>query len=535
VNSEDVEADSDFESVAVRSVPSVAQKISPHLPLVRGAQSSDFLSIGDVLKDRFILVDDLGEGGMGMVFKALDKRKQEAEDNDPFVAIKVLRPEMSADQKLFVALQRETKRAQQLSHPNIIRVYDFDRDGSHVFMSMEYLTGQTLSKLIKTSSPMPFAQAWPIIEAMGTALACAHQNQIVHCDFKPSNVFIKNDGTVKILDFGIASKFNANGNEDDGDRTRYNPRGLGALTEAYASLEMLKGTESPDPSDDIYAFGCVIYQLLTGKHPFSMLSAKQVFEFNQDPQNKLRKLLPTPIPGLPARQMDALLKALSLERSTRIKTIDELLGILNVARIPSRNRHILSSIALCTILGTVVWYNRDLLTTQHEVPKNLQDRVEKPVPSKPADDVIEHFANRTEPNPIENKQVLPDNTGQLVKLFALKPSYKIGEQLLLKFTLNKPMYVRMVHRGAKGKISDLLPNPFQPMVLLKANHDYFLPSKGAKYSIDIEGPVGMDSVTIFASETPIASATKLLDNDGLPTSQAKSLYSWNQIHFNIVH
>jgi len=534
VNSEDVDKDSDFESEAARSVPNVAQNESPHLPLVRVPQSSDFLSIGDVLKDRFILVDDLGEGGMGMVFKALDKRKQEAEDNDPFVAIKVLRPEMSADQKLFVALQRETKRAQQLSHPNIIRVYDFDRDGSHIFMSMEYLTGQTLSKLIKSSSPMPFAQAWPIIEAMGTALACAHQNQIVHCDFKPSNVFIKNDGTVKILDFGIASKFNANSSEDDGDKTRYNPRGLGALTEAYASLEMLKGTESPDPSDDIYAFGCVIYQLLTGKHPFSMLSAKQVFEFNQDPQNKLRKLLPTPIPGLPARQMDALLKALSLERSTRIKTIGELLSNLNVARIPSRNGHILLNIVLCTVLGTLVWVNRDLLLTKHEAPKNIQTQVETPVQSKPTDQVVEHFASVTEPNSIEDKRVLPDNTVQLVKLVALKSSYKIGEQLRLKFTLNKPMFVRMLHRGAKGKISDLLPNPFQPMVLLKANQEYFFPPKGAKFSIDIEGPVGVDSVTIFASETPIASATKLLDNDGLPSSQSKSLYSWSQINYSIV-
>lgn len=532
MNSEDVDTDSDFESEAARSVPNVAQNESHHLPLVRVPQSSDFLSIGDVLKDRFILVDDLGEGGMGMVFKALDKRKQEAEDNDPFVAIKVLRPEMSADQKLFVALQRETKRAQQLSHPNIIRVYDFDRDGSHVFMSMEYLTGQTLSKLIKTSSPISFAQAWPIIEAMGTALACAHQNQIVHCDFKPSNVFIKNDGTVKILDFGIASKFNANSNEEDGDRTRYNPRGLGALTEAYASLEMLKGTQSPDPSDDIYAFGCVIYQLLTGKHPFSMLSAKQVFEFNQDPHNKLRKLLPTPIPGLPTKQMDALLKALSLERSTRIKTIGELLSNLNVASTPSRNGHILLSIAICTILGTAIWFNRDLLLTKHEAP-NTQVMVEKPLQSKPTDEVIEHSANVTEPQPIERKQDIPANTGQLVKLSALKPSYKIGEHLLLKFSLYKPMYVRMVHRGAKGKISDLLPNPFQPMVLLKANQDYFFPPKGAKFSIDIEGPVGVDSVTIFASENPIASATKLLDDDGLPSSQAKSQYSWNQVSYSI--
>ncbi len=119
------------------------------------------LTVGSTLKNRFVLEELLGVGGMGMVFKATDLRKVEASDKEPFVALKVLNQDFQFNPMALVALQRETKRAQTLSHPNIIKVYDFDRDGSHVFMSMEYLQGRPLSHLIRehVDSGLPFKKA----------------------------------------------------------------------------------------------------------------------------------------------------------------------------------------------------------------------------------------------------------------------------------------------------------------------------------------------------------------------------------------
>ncbi|MGH8548505.1 MAG: protein kinase domain-containing protein, partial [Methylococcales bacterium] len=133
------------------------------------------LQVGAILKDRFVLKEILGSGGMGVVFKALDRRKQEARDKEPYVAVKVLNSHFRNNPESFIALQRETKRAQTLSHPNVVTVYDFDRDGSHVFMTMECLSGQPLNKFIKGLGEKGLAlkRAWPIIQAMGQALAYA--------------------------------------------------------------------------------------------------------------------------------------------------------------------------------------------------------------------------------------------------------------------------------------------------------------------------------------------------------------------------
>jgi serine/threonine protein kinase len=265
------------------------------------------LQIGMVLKDRFVLEEVIGGGGMGTVFKALDLRKSEAKDKEPYVAIKVLNPEFRDNPISLIALQRETKRAQTLSHPNIIKVFDFDRDGNHVFMSMEYLRGQPLSQTIKEllDTGMPFKKAWPIIRAMAEALGSAHRKDIVHSDFKPGNVFLDEHGEVRVLDFGIACA--AGRAEKNADATVFNARDLGALTPAYASLEMLENKD-PDPSDDIYALGCVVYELLAGKHPYGKLQADKALELN---------LQPKPVPGLNRKQWRGLQRALALKREHR--------------------------------------------------------------------------------------------------------------------------------------------------------------------------------------------------------------------------
>lgn len=276
------------------------------------------LTVGSTLKNRFVLEQLLGIGGMGMVFKATDLRKVEAADKDPFVALKVLNQDFQANPMALVSLQREAKRAQTLSHPNIIKVFDFDRDGGHVFMSMEYLTGFPLSHLIKENPEgLPFKKAWPIIHAMADALLHAHHKNIVHSDFKPSNVFIDEHGDVRVLDFGIACAIGRR-DQDHQDATIFNARALGAMTPSYASLEQLQNSP-PDVRDDIYALACVSYELLTGKHPFGRLSAEKAKEVGVQAK---------PIATLSRRQWRGLQKALAFQQAQRTSTIEEFLADL---------------------------------------------------------------------------------------------------------------------------------------------------------------------------------------------------------------
>ena len=148
------------------------------------------LGPGSSLKGRFVLERVVGRGGMGVVYKARDLRKVEAQDRDPFVAIKVLNDDFRRHPESLKALQREARKAQTLAHPNIATVFDFDRDGATVYIQMEFLDGEPLDKLTKRTSGLPYAEAYPLIAGMGRALSYAHGKGIVHSDFKPGNCFV---------------------------------------------------------------------------------------------------------------------------------------------------------------------------------------------------------------------------------------------------------------------------------------------------------------------------------------------------------
>ncbi len=322
------------------------------------SSETEKIGIGSVLKDRFILEELLGSGGMGVVYKALDLRKQEAQDKSPYVALKILNDEFKDNPTSYIALQRETRKAQTLAHPNIITVYDFDRDRSHIFMSMEVLTGQSLKDYINKVIPngMPFKKAWHIIKGMCLALAYAHKNGIIHSDFKPGNVSILETGEVKVLDFGIACAVSRP--DKDQDETVFDARrDLGALTPAYASLEMFSNKE-PDPSDDVYALACVIYEILTGKHPYGKLSALKAYELN---------LQPKAVPSISRRQWKGLQRALALERKNRTPSVKQLITDLQPR---SPLPIILGTIAVIAIAVTTGGY---IKLSQETDP--LQDKI----------------------------------------------------------------------------------------------------------------------------------------------------------------
>lgn len=273
--------------------------------------------VGMMIKGRYTLTDELGQGGMGRVYKARDQRRVEAEDRQPYVALKVLSEDFKEHPDAFIALQREGKRAQELAHPNVITVHDFDRDGQLIFMTMEYLQGKALDVHMRTdfAAGLSVAAAWPIIRGIGAALEYGHSKKIIHCDMKPSNVFICRDGSVKVLDFGIARPMT--GHDPEGQTTAFDPgKRLGGLTPAYASLEMWS-REEPDPRDDIYAFACVTYQLLAGKHPFDGRSARVVRD---------ERLTPKRIDSISRAQWDVLRKGLAVHRDARVATVAQFMA-----------------------------------------------------------------------------------------------------------------------------------------------------------------------------------------------------------------
>lgn len=281
---------------------------------LKATGGSDNLGTGSVLKDRFELISVLGEGGMGKVYKARDLLKVEAKDKNPYIAVKTLSGDFKQHPESFIALQRESSKAQRLAHPNIATVFDFDRDGGTVYMTMELMEGEELARYIKHLPPggLPVSEAMGLIKQLCDGLAYAHSKSLVHSDFKPGNAFLLKDGTLKLLDFGIAraskTKLDASG-----ETTVFDPGQLGALTPAYATLEMFDGLD-PDPRDDIYALACVSYELLTGKHPFNKLSAPKVRE---------KGLKPVSVNKLNKRQNRALMHALALKRDDRTSSVEE--------------------------------------------------------------------------------------------------------------------------------------------------------------------------------------------------------------------
>ncbi len=300
--------------------PSLQSLSSGFRPLPRAAEP---VQVGDVLKERFVLEQVLGAGGMGKVFLALDLRKQEASDRNPYVAIKVLKESLREHPSSIIALQREARKAQELSHPNIIKVYDFDRDGDRFFITMEYLTGKSLDRIIRAEgfTSMPPAEAGRIINAVGEALAFAHGNGFVHWDLKPGNIFITDSGRVKVIDFGLARAIKQPTPGDE-DATAFDVGSLGAMTPAYASPEMIE-TQTPDPRGDIYSLACITYELLAGHHPFSRMPATHA----RDTRMKLVR-----IRGLGTAQMRALQNALEFDPAKRTRSVEVFLRDMKLGR-----------------------------------------------------------------------------------------------------------------------------------------------------------------------------------------------------------
>lgn len=261
------------------------------------------VEIGCVLRDRYAIEQCLGSGGKGTVFKALDRYRSSLPPSQRHVALKVLHECAGNRDERIEALRRELQSAQTLSHPNVVKVYEVDRDGEVDFFTMELLEGELLSALMRRFQPLPMPRphAWEIIRQIAAGLEHAHARKIVHADLKPQNIMITNSGEARILDFGSSCRFVK--------RTQVEPPGHASTsaTPAYACCELLDG-RMPDPRDDLYALACISYELLTGAHPFQRRRASEARDFG---------VVPARPSGLSRRQWQTLSKGLSWHRAGR--------------------------------------------------------------------------------------------------------------------------------------------------------------------------------------------------------------------------
>jgi hypothetical protein len=274
------------------------------------------LSVGGVLRERYVIASCVGRGGMGVVYKAIDEFRQEHGEVDCHVAIKVLHPGNEARPEALARLRREFYCAQALSHQNVVNVFELDRDGELDFFTMEYLDGELLSEVLLQfgGRPLPRTAAWAIICQIGEGIAHAHERNVVHADLKPQNVMLTKAGQVRILDFGASSD---SGRVPASQRAaRSNPL---ALTPAYASCELLAGKRA-DPRDDLYALACLACELLGGQHPFW---------HQRSTEARMVQAVPTRPPNLTDRQWRTLQRGLAWDREHRSIPVREWLAALN--------------------------------------------------------------------------------------------------------------------------------------------------------------------------------------------------------------
>jgi len=256
----------------------------------------------------------LGRGGMGCVYRAEDTRLRR------LVSIKALAPEFVADPRQRERLRRGARAAAALSHPGIATVHALEELDGHLVMVGEYVEGETL-RTEASRGPLPLDRLMGTALAVASALAHAHEHGVVHRDLKPENVIRGRDGQVKILDFGVAR---VTGPREGPLDTQLTESGALVGTPAYMAPEQLRG-EDTDPRTDLFAFGTMLYELATGRHPFaghdSMTTMARILDADPPPMTGPAPLAPGPLADIVAR-------ALAKRPEDRYQTTRELVADL---------------------------------------------------------------------------------------------------------------------------------------------------------------------------------------------------------------
>jgi serine/threonine-protein kinase len=260
----------------------------------------------EILNDRYRLDRKLGQGGMAIVYQAMDLTL------DRTIAIKILKSNFSTSSAFQERFKEEAKAAANLTHPNIVTVHDFGFDQDRLFIVMEYVPGTDLNETIRKKGPLPLPQASRLFIQACAGIGYAHRAGLVHCDIKPHNMLITPDNRLKVTDFGIARALASVRHDEQSQAIWGSP--------AYFSPEQAAG-RAPSPASDVYSLGVVLFEMLTGDLPFRDESPQELallHRYETPPP-------PTRInPDIPPEVEEIILKVLSKEPSSRYRTADQL-------------------------------------------------------------------------------------------------------------------------------------------------------------------------------------------------------------------
>ena len=265
--------------------------------------------IGRVIGNTYRIVEKIGQGGMGAVYRAVDEVLERE------VAVKAVRPDLAREPEIVERFRQEARTLARVSHPAIATIYSFLQEGEELFLIMELVRGRTLAEVLRAEGSLPWERAVGLLASALDGIERAHRMGIIHRDLKPENLMLTEDGLLKVMDFGIARAVGS------GHLTR---TGLLIGTLRYIAPEQIRG-EEVDRRTDIYSLGIVLYEMLAGRVPFEGGNDYAILRAQiEDP--------PTPpvfhAPDLPAWLDRAVLKALAKERDDRFQTVEDLRSVL---------------------------------------------------------------------------------------------------------------------------------------------------------------------------------------------------------------
>jgi eukaryotic-like serine/threonine-protein kinase len=268
---------------------------------------------GEKFGDRYTIIEEIGRGGMGRVYKAEDH------ELGITVVLKMIRPELSSRPRMVDQFRKETLLGRSISHENVVRTHDLGVVNGIRYISMDFIKGENLAELIQTSGSLTLASCLQVAIQICRALKAAHEKEIIHRDLKPQNIMIDNSGKVYVTDFGLAESLS---------EPKAGPSGKISGTPRYFSPEQARG-EEPDQRSDIYSLGIILYEMATGKTPFKADSAEGYIR-----EHISEKPLPPSKanPSIPPACEKIILKCLEKKKEDRYQSVEELLRDLEIQK-----------------------------------------------------------------------------------------------------------------------------------------------------------------------------------------------------------
>ena len=301
---------------------------------------------GNVFANRYTIIEEIGHGGMGRVFKAIDRSLGIT------VAIKIIGPEHASNPRVVALFKQETVLARSISSENVVRVHDLGEAENTKYISMDFVEGQNLRDLIFSSGSLTISTAVKFGQQVCSGLAAAHKQGIIHRDLKPSNIMIDKTGRVRVMDFGLAMTID-----------REDAKGVRAIvgTPEYLSPEQARG-EEVDRRADIYAFGLILYEMVTGRPVFEAESLtgyiQKHCEVIPEPPSRRNQLVPAALDAI-------ILRCLKKDRNERYQTVEEVCQALDRVVAPearqrktarSRLPRYSAGAAACVLLGFIAYF-----------------------------------------------------------------------------------------------------------------------------------------------------------------------------------